>query len=307
MPRAVFRSNEVEYVNNRVVLEAPFPEQVEEAALEDAAAELAEPAYTGPTADELRREAEKFKQDFEKEKALMMEAARSQSEAIVEDGRKQAGALMADVKLKADELAAKTNADCAAQKQQAEDDVTKMLAAAETDAEAKRTQGHDEGFEKGKDEGFAQGKVEVNRLIERIHRVLERLQDKRADVLNETEQQIIDLVLLIARKVVKSVSETQKNVVIENIREALGKVKSKGKVTIKVNLSDLELATAHIEEFTKQLESSGTIEILEDSSIDAGGCVVETDFGAIDARIANQLAELEAKILELSPIKRTGR
>ena len=110
--------------------------------------------------------------------------------------------------------------------------------------------------------------------------------------------------MLITRKVVKSISETQKNVVIENIREALGKVKSKGKITIKVNLADLELSTAHIEEFTKQLESSGTIEILEDSSIDAGGCVVETDFGAIDARIANQLAELEAKILELSPIKR---
>ena len=304
MPRAVFRSNEVEYVNNRVILEAPFPEQVEEAAPENELSELAEPAYMGPTADELRREAEKFKQDFEKEKLQMMDVARSQSEAIVQDGRSQAAAVLAETQIKADELTAKTNADSAAQKEQAADDVKKMLAAAETDAEAKRKQGYDEGFEKGRGEGFTQGTVEVNRLVERIHRVLERLQDKRADVLKETEQQIIDLVLLITRKVVKSISETQKNVVIENIREALGKVKSKGKITIKVNLADLELSTAHIEEFTKQLESSGTIEILEDSSIDAGGCVVETDFGAIDARIANQLAELEAKILELSPIKR---
>ena len=32
-------------------------------------------------------------------------------------------------------------------------------------------------------------------------------------------------------------------------------------------------------------------------------CIVETDFGAIDARISSQLAELEEKILEISPIK----
>ena len=43
--------------------------------------------------------------------------------------------------------------------------------------------------------------------------------------------------------------------------------------------------------------------MVEDSSVDSGGCIIETDFGEIDARISSQLAELEAKILEISPIK----
>ena len=43
--------------------------------------------------------------------------------------------------------------------------------------------------------------------------------------------------------------------------------------------------------------------ILEDSSVEKGGCIVETDFGAIDARISSQLTELENKILEVSPLK----
>jgi flagellar assembly protein FliH len=42
---------------------------------------------------------------------------------------------------------------------------------------------------------------------------------------------------------------------------------------------------------------------VEDSSVDRGGCIVETDFGAIDARISSQLTELEQRILEISPIK----
>jgi len=51
------------------------------------------------------------------------------------------------------------------------------------------------------------------------------------------------------------------------------------------------------------LEGVKSIQVAEDSSVDSGGCVIETDFGEIDARISNQLAELESKILEVSPIK----
>ena len=47
--------------------------------------------------------------------------------------------------------------------------------------------------------------------------------------------------------------------------------------------------------------------MLEDSSVERGGCIVETDFGAIDARISSQLAELEEKILEISPIKSVSK
>jgi len=50
------------------------------------------------------------------------------------------------------------------------------------------------------------------------------------------------------------------------------------------------------------MESVKSINIVEDSSVDLGGCIIETDFGEIDARIASQLMELENKILEISPI-----
>jgi flagellar assembly protein FliH len=51
------------------------------------------------------------------------------------------------------------------------------------------------------------------------------------------------------------------------------------------------------------LEGVKSIQVAEDSSVGIGGCIIETDFGEIDARISSQLAELETKILELSPIK----
>ncbi|MFA6507392.1 MAG: flagellar assembly protein FliH, partial [Treponemataceae bacterium] len=181
-----------------------------------------------------------------------------------------------------------------------QDSAGKSVEGVERDAESR-------GFQSGREAGFTDGKAEVERLIERVHTVLNRAQDKRAEILAETEQQIVDLVLLIARKVVKVISENQRNVVVSNVIQALRKVKGRGDIVIRVNVDDLKLATEHTKDFVSLIESAKDITVVEDSSVDHGGCIIETEFGEIDARISSQLAELEQKILEISPIKAKAR
>jgi flagellar assembly protein FliH len=54
------------------------------------------------------------------------------------------------------------------------------------------------------------------------------------------------------------------------------------------------------------VENVKSVTVLEDSSVDRGGCIIETDFGQIDARISSQLHEIEEKIVELAPIRSKG-
>jgi len=75
---------------------------------------------------------------------------------------------------------------------------------------------------------------------------------------------------------------------------------------IRVNLSDLDLTTEHIKDFMGMVENVKSITVLEDSSVDKGGCIIETDFGQIDARISSQLHEIEENITELMPIRTKG-
>ena len=56
----------------------------------------------------------------------------------------------------------------------------------------------------------------------------------------------------------------------------------------------------------RMVENVKSVTVVEDSSVDRGGCVIETDFGQIDARISSQLHEIEEKIIELTPIKIRG-
>jgi flagellar assembly protein FliH len=74
-----------------------------------------------------------------------------------------------------------------------------------------------------------------------------------------------------------------------------------------VNLNDLKLSTEHIKDFINLVEGAKSVQVMEDSTVDEGGCIIETDFGEIDARISSQLAELENKILEISPIRSVAK
>ena len=91
--------------------------------------------------------------------------------------------------------------------------------------------------------------------------------------------------------------------VINNVIQSLRKLKGRGDVTIRVNLADLELASSQKKFFQDKVENVKNVTILEDAAVDKGGCIIETDFGQIDARISSQLNEIESKILELMPIK----
>lgn len=274
-----------------------FEEPVEEVEVEEV------PQYTGPTADDLKREAEDFKVQWESEKQKMLDDAQAQANAIIESAKNTA---FEEVKKQTDEAQTiKAQAENEAQKiiADAREQASQIQAKSEIEKDEIKRNSYEEGLKEGKKDGYDSGKEEVNRLIDRSHKILEAVLNRREQILNETEEQIIQLVLLMTRKVVKVMSENQKSVVMANVLSALKKVKARGDVTIRVNLEDVKLTTEHIKDFTEQVESVSGITVVEDSSVEKGGCIVETDFGAIDARISSQLSELENKILEISPMK----
>lgn len=259
--------------------------------------------YTGPTADDLRREAEQFKQAWEAERAMMIQEAQLEAEKI----RKEAENAAFERVKRENDAAAKIRID-------AEREREKILEAARREAAELRRSTEEElagiteearqkGYKEGYEAGWQEGKAEVERLVARIHVIIERLVQKRNEIIEGAETQLINLVLLMVKKVVKVISENQKNVVISNVIQALRKLKTRGDVVIRVNLEDLQLATEHTKEFIRMIENIRSVSIVEDTTVDKGGCVIETDFGEIDARISSQLHEIEEKILELMPIK----
>jgi len=301
----VFKPTDIMYNSRRVFIEPP--RIVAEEPVEEVAA-VVEPGgeYAGPTADDLRREAEQFRRNWEEEKQKLIAQAREEADRIRKEAERVAF----------DEVKRKNN-DAQKIRQEAQDQAQTILTearqkAAELEGDIKQrvTQterdAYEKGYADGSAHGYEEGRAEVQRLVESLHGIITRAIEKRNEIIEEAETQIINLVLLIVKKVIKVISENQKNVVINNVVQALRKLKSRGDVVIRVNLADLELTSEHVKDFLKMVENVKSITVLEDSSVDRGGCIIETDFGQIDARISSQLHEIEERILELMPIRSKG-
>ncbi len=302
MAKTVFRPGEAKQVEDKVMLPlvkdyAPVEEIIEEEPEE----------YTGPTADDLRREAEEFKKNWEVEKQKMFSDSQKQADEIV---KKAENAAFAEVKRQTDAAAvikadAENEANSIIEKAKAQ--AAQIIADAQAQSGKTESEAYQKGFDQGHEEGYQKGEAEVSRLVERMHKILEAVMQRREEILQETESQIVELVILMTRKVIKILSENQKNIIMANTLAALKKVKTRGTVTLRVNIEDVKLTSAHADEFIQHVENVQGITVLEDSAVEKGGCIVETDFGAIDARISSQLSELENKILEVSPLKNIKR
>jgi flagellar assembly protein FliH len=295
----VFRPTEIINLSRKVFIEPPPPREEEPEELEAATEE----EYEGPTVEDFRREAEAFKGEWEKEKAEMIANAKAEAERIVKEAEHVAF----------DEVKNKNN-QAKKIRQEAETEAEKILSdtkrnAEEIERKAQESaseiekEAYDKGYNEGHEQGYKDGSEEVSRLIEQLHAIITKAIDKRNQIIEDSETQLINMVLMIANKVIKVISENQKNVVINNVIQALRKLKSRGDVVIRVNLADLQLTTEHTRDFMDRIENVKSITVLEDSSVDRGGCIIETDFGQIDARISSQLKDIEERILEMMPIR----
>ena len=303
MAKNVFRDQETRRTNVKVYIKPPeefapqlIPRQIEE--VEE---------YEGPTVDDVRREAEEYRASFEREKEAMVQRARDEADRIVKDAERVA---FQEVKSKQEEAQAiRESAQADARRIVAEAEAQ----AAETSREAERKareaadEARREGLGEGREAGFAEGRAEHERLVERLHVIINKAIDRRNEIIEESESQIVKLVLQIAKKVVKVISENQRNVVINNVTQALRKLKDKADVIIRVNIADLDMVTNHIQDIIERVEREHRITVAEDSTVDPGGAIIETDFGEVDARIASQLQEIEDRILELVPVRAKPR
>ncbi|WGK68942.1 flagellar assembly protein FliH [Candidatus Haliotispira prima] len=234
--------------------------------------------------DELRNQLEIQRHNLNEELQNMRESAKSSSEQITSGAEQQAKDIIA----------------------RAEEQAREMIENAKLKVEMVEEEGRERGTREGTKEGYEQGFAEVRRLTNQLHYMISGVLRSREEIIASLESDLIDLTLLIARKVVKVLSENQKDIVIYNTLEALKKLRYRGSVTLRVNPEDMDVSLENKEHFIRVVESLEGIHIVEDHTVQRGGCMVESDFGEIDARVSSQLREVEDKILSVRPVRRRG-
>ncbi len=303
MSKKIVNSEQIAQLPGSIVIQAPKLSRELEAERVRKQAEK----YSGPTADELRANAQEFKNSWHIEKETILAQAHSKAEEIVEEAQKRANELLDNKITETEKLQQDSINAITLMQERSEQDARDLQEKISRELEEMKDLRKKEGFEEGFQEGMSVGKEESQRIIEQLHVILNKVVERRSNMVDELENQILNLILAISRKVVKALSSEQRSVVINNVVYALRKLRKKSDVTIRVNLTNLQTISKRVNDISSLAENIENVTVVEDTTVDPGGCVVETDFGEIDARISSQLEAIERNIRQLMPVQGTEK
>lgn len=190
--------------------------------------------------------------------------------------------LIEEAEKKADEIVKKARAEA-----------KKLIEETKAYSQSAFEQAETDGFEKGKEEGFESGKGEIASLIADAKNVLNQVLKERELLLRSIEPEVAKLSIRIAEKIIKYHLDTDPDMVVNMIRAALDTVKQREEVVIKVNQEDYYYAKERKDLFSSMIEGLKSFDIIVDSSVERGGCIIETNLGNVDARISTQIHTLE--------------
>ena len=192
--------------------------------------------------------------------------------------------------------------------------VREMLQKAETDVESIRREAHARGLEQGRQEGLRQAADQIQKrateLAEKASReglattlpamnaAVQALVIERDRWLAEWEATAVRLAAAIAEKLIKRHLEIHPEVAREMITNALQLAAGTPHIKLRVHRDDATLLGEHAADVVRALASSGDAEIVPDSTLARGSCVIQTKHGTIDARLDTLLNRIVSELLE---------
>jgi len=178
-------------------------------------------------------------------------------------------------------------------------EVEQSVAQARVEAQEIRDRAREEGLAAGRKEGWEAAQREFTAILKSLGDSIEGLNAYREQMRHEAEQEALELALAIARKVVSHEVTINPETITHVIRNALSQITESCEIRIRLHSTDFKLMSDHWSMFRESLGRAEGVHFEADDAVGRGGCMVETDFGGMDARIGHQLEMVENALRSL--------
>jgi flagellar assembly protein FliH len=173
------------------------------------------------------------------------------------------------------------------------DGAARVLAQAMSQAEGIRERARAEGYEHGHAAGRAtgqeDGRAEMTAAAEALGEALRGVESLRASVVESVEHDAIELALALAGKILAGAIQARPELVVDVVQGALRRVSERRSMTVLVNPADLEVVRAAIGTLQPHASGGELCDVQGDERVGAGGALVRTPEGEVDASLQTQL------------------
>ncbi|WP_162840342.1 FliH/SctL family protein [Acetanaerobacterium elongatum] len=152
----------------------------------------------------------------------------------------------------------------------------------------------DEAYQSGLEQGRTEIANQLQYKLDELAALLDRIDDKQREIVDETENDLRLLVIDIVSKIIgKELAEDDK-ALVGMVKRALSNYKNTDWVKITVSQTDAQTSCITNKKMIAELlDVSGSIEVETIKDASSGLCIVETPSGIADASLQTQISSLK--------------
>ncbi|MCX8118295.1 MAG: FliH/SctL family protein [Desulfobacterota bacterium] len=156
---------------------------------------------------------------------------------------------------------------------------------------------YERGFEQGERDGRELGLRRLETVIHQLGKVLAEVERQKQEVFKSCEKELMRWMIEIGRRLFRRAVLLHESMILEVLKEAFQYVKDRSEILLYLNPIDYQYLSTHPEARPYLSDNGVGLRIVPDPDVTRGGCLLETDFGTIDATFETQFEELISSLL----------
>lgn len=164
--------------------------------------------------------------------------------------------------------------------------------------EAIEMEAYNQGMAKGQEEGRKIVTKKLEPLFDTLKHAIDELAEMRPSILDNHHKQVLEMIFLITEKILHRSIQLSPDILMDTVRAASRHLMETDEIHLRLHPSDFEYIREIETILSKKLSGKKVFHIVEDSTLERGGVVIETEFGEIDAAIRSQIERVREAVLD---------
>lgn len=168
---------------------------------------------------------------------------------------------------------------------------------------------YSEGYSLGRDEGqkkaFETYSQEITDRLNEMKNLIDAFGNMKKELISHNEAHIVQLLFHLSSKLAQTQLEFDTEPLLNTIKSALSLAQEEENVVIHVSTKQIEFLEKLKSEAKVEFDFLEKVKIIANESISPGGCIVETNYGEVDAQIEQRVEMLWTHLKENMPRVKT--
>lgn len=164
---------------------------------------------------------------------------------------------------------------------------------------------YQQAYELGKEEGhkdaFDKMSSDINRRLQDLDHLLSTVGNLKTEMVAFNESHILRSILQMASKLARKEVETSPETLLSVLKESVALSQDEENVTVLIAQEQLEFIEGLQNQSGREFEFLKKIKIQASPDVTIGGCIVQTNYGEVDARLEQRIDTLWQAVSENLP------